>query len=283
MIIKVAGVIHGLLAAVGLASLLQIAGLCCVAAAGEEPAAAQEQAVGAGVTFEALDDIGTSVRLRVEAVDTDPQDRDGDVRLYTLSQFDPAGDVWNSYCLPDAEGKSRAIPVRGSWRTDGSLDGAEDAVTFACTSGAIGKCIRFGYKPWKTVDGVSLRDHHQACMRMVRADYCGDGRPHTRDGTRIDMWDRLGIQVREQSTEHPEVFEAAWGPQGAEYVNVPRWSDDPRTLIGECPGKLEDRTSASRGSLAVEEVSKLFPEALIFNGRFVREGDRSAAPKPAAP
>ena len=28
---------------------------------------------------------------------------------------------------------------------------------------------------------------------MVRADYCGDGRSHTREDTTIDMYDGLGV------------------------------------------------------------------------------------------
>jgi hypothetical protein len=34
-----------------------------------------------------------------------------------------------------------------------------------------------------------------ACFRMMPADYCGNGNPHTRDGTLIEIWDREGIQV----------------------------------------------------------------------------------------
>ena len=53
-----------------------------------------------------------------------------------------------------------------------------------------------GYRPWgKAQKGESLWDYHQACVRMLRADYCGNGKPHTRDGTRIELWDRLDIQV----------------------------------------------------------------------------------------
>jgi hypothetical protein len=41
-----------------------------------------------------------------------------------------------------------------------------------CISGAVGKCARFGYKPWKVLsDGQALSMYHQACVRMLRADY----------------------------------------------------------------------------------------------------------------
>ena len=61
----------------------------------------------------------------------------------------------------------------------------DDRFSVTCTSGVIGKCVRAGYKPWKTAaDGRPMWDYHQACTRLIRADYCGDGRTHTRDGVR---------------------------------------------------------------------------------------------------
>ena len=29
---------------------------------------------------------------------------------------------------------------------------------------------------------------------MLRVDYCGDGRSRTRDGTAVDIYDRVGVQ-----------------------------------------------------------------------------------------
>src|SRR6202162_534078 len=40
-----------------------------------------------------------------------------------------------------------------------------------------GKCVRYGYHPWEQApDGRPMRDYYDACVRMVRADYCGDVR-----------------------------------------------------------------------------------------------------------
>ena len=64
-----------------------------------------------------------------------------------------------------------------------------------------------------TRDGVSLAPYYQACVRMVRADYCGDGVEHTRNGTPVDIFDRVGVQKDEPAP--PLSFEAAWGPEGA--------------------------------------------------------------------
>lgn len=65
---------------------------------------------------------------------------------------------------------------------------------------------------------VTLRQHHQACTRMIRADYCGDGRSHTNDGTLIDVWDGFGLQGR---SAWP--LESSWKAGGASCVNHVRW------------------------------------------------------------
>ena len=86
----------------------------------------------------------------------------------------------------------------------------------ACTSGALGKCVRFGYPPWALAGGMSLRDVYNACIRMVRADYCGNGTPYTKDGQQIDLYDVHGIQTPENDPTMD--FEAGWTPAGAACV-----------------------------------------------------------------
>jgi hypothetical protein len=88
--------------------------------------------------------------------------------------------------------------------------------TFSCTTGVIAKCVVWGYDPGET--GAEL---HQTCTRMARADYCGDGVPHTVNGTLIDLYDIEGIQVPVPDGDLP--FEAGWGPNGAICVHKPRY------------------------------------------------------------
>lgn len=57
--------------------------------------------------------------------------------------------------------------------------------------GGIAKCVDMGYKPWTS----AADELHQACVRMVRADFCGDGVPFTVDGTAIDVQDWTGVQT----------------------------------------------------------------------------------------
>jgi hypothetical protein len=232
--------------------------------------------VAEGSVLDAVDESGNKLRFRVDGVEPDPRDKDGDVSLYTLSILQE-GKEPEPYCAPDGEGKRLAIPVKGSWDHRGGFHDDPSRITFACTSGAIAKCIRFGYKPWKMAAGKSLAEHHAACMRMVRADYCGDGISHTKDGTRIDLWDEVGVQSRDEVTAQPEVFEAAWSPDGAAYLSKPRWSEDVEDIVQLCPDKLRGRT-AKDVTLAPTDISKHFPEAKLFNARFIRDEDRMQKP-----
>ena len=79
------------------------------------------------------------------------------------------------------------------------------------------------------------------CVRMIRADYCGDGRANTRDGTRTEFYDRLGV-TRPEPAEGMS-FEAAWVPGGAVCVAHVRVTDF-ATLDGlaqDCPERLAGR------------------------------------------
>jgi hypothetical protein len=124
-------------------------------------------------------------------------------------------------CAPDADGLKRAIPLAGSWDSTGAHKVVAREFTFGCTSAAVGKCVRMGYRPWQSRNGVSLADYHQSCTRMVRFDYCGDGASHTAEGTEIDAYDRLGINTRDNNLLF--LFDGAWTPNGAYCIERQRW------------------------------------------------------------
>jgi hypothetical protein len=115
--------------------------------------------------------------------------------------------------------------------TTGKRIDSPGAVTLACSGGVLQKCTHAGYRPWanaKMCKGsgkgacshVALKDYHQACVRMLRADYCGNGQSWTKDGTYIDVYDYLQppIQLREQDWD----IEARWVTGGAMCLNKPR-------------------------------------------------------------
>jgi hypothetical protein len=133
---------------------------------------------------------------------------------------------WLSLC-PDGAGHAlAAIAVYGYWdysrgtATGGAKTESATQFTFACPNGAIGKCVNLGYRPWSTYassgHSYAVAPYHQACTRLIRADYCGDGTPHTKNGETIEVYDNLGIQLDDRPSW---IFEAQWAPGGATCVN----------------------------------------------------------------
>jgi ADYC domain len=173
-----------------------------------------------GAVLEADDESGRLVTVRIEAVRPDPSDAEGDIWLHQFSVLDPRVGTWTPLCAPAPDGTTGGFPLSGRWTTDGRHL-ADGRFTLTCTSGAVGKCVRFGYKPWRSRNGKSLWGYHQACVRMMRADYGGDGTPDTRDGTKIDVFDRFGIQ-KPESSPGEMTFEAAWDQDGAVCVRRTR-------------------------------------------------------------
>ena len=98
--------------------------------------------------------------------------------------------------------------------------------------------MRFGYKLWKTTgDGTPLAPYHAACVKAVRADYCGD-KGTTRDGQPIDIYDTLGIQRRDLGQSDAAMpFEAAFSETGAVCVAHTRVPENVTldALAAACP------------------------------------------------
>lgn len=137
-------------------------------------------------------------------------------------------------CAPNAYGETWGFPIT----LPAGHPGRDGEVGMTCASGAVGKCARFGYRPWaKGPKGEDLVPYHAACVHMVRGDYCGDGLAHTRDGTSIDIYDDLGIQKPGTMDDSSYLFEAGWTPGGAACVAHTRWNDllTLEQLAATCP------------------------------------------------
>ena len=167
--------------------------------------------VDARISFDHKEGGGGKKLKDVKITAVEPLAPGSDVMLYTLEiKSDPLcengreaillGDLWD--------------PASGDRVTEASDGG----VTLACRGAALAKCVEYGYRPWASVAGVSLRDYHQACTRMVRADYCGAGLAHTTNGTPIHVLDTLGVQTVDPNVNY--VVEAEWGPNGAVCLNA---------------------------------------------------------------
>lgn len=164
--------------------------------------------------------------------------------LHHFTRLD-AGGGEAEFCTPDPEGRRWALPF---------LD-EKGQVYLSCTAGAIGKCARWGYWP----EDPETRELHEACTRMARADYGGDGATATRDHTAIKFCDRLGVFPCDDGQG---AFEAAWSREGAVCVARPR-QPDLATL-----DQLEARYPRLKGHLGEAActftAARSDPRALIF-------------------
>jgi hypothetical protein len=157
---------------------------------------------------------GAVVRLDAARIETGPTARTWWAHELSVQG---AGGAWGPLCTPHSDGTQYAVVLPGREMPDGSL-GEGDGFALSCTTGALAKCLRMGYEPWHSgLNGRRMRAAFQACLRMVRADYGGDGTPHTQTGHRIDVFDDLGVQKADRLPG--QRFEAGWGPQGAVCVH----------------------------------------------------------------
>ncbi len=210
--------------------------------------------VGAVLRFEGME-LRIDTARRDDAPPLPGGGRATDVWLFGLSARasggGAAGAEWQPYCRPDPQGESLAMPYPAE---DGSL-------RLTCSAGAIGKCIRFGYRPWASLpDGRPLAPFHAACSNLVRAAYGTPERGWTRDGMRIDLYDHVGIQAPDNAPE--DAFEAGWTPEGATcvaHVRVPENGD--LAAVAAAHPRLAGRT----GPVACTEATARAAGAILFN------------------
>jgi hypothetical protein len=198
----------------------------------------------------------------------------GNTYLYNVEQWVDGANGWQPACGVDADGRRAAIPVAALWNETASRVESTTHFTFACTTGVIAKCYRWGYRPWLTgYGGANFADYHQACTRMARADYCGNGTPHTREGTAINVWDRLPapgpIQKHGLLPPLGMLFEAGWSPHGAVCMSRARWLLDSLLqleIANACPDRLVP-PSILGGAVCdtLAEVLLQHPDALLYN------------------
>jgi hypothetical protein len=198
--------------------------------------------------------------------------------LYFLSNWDPTTATWESACGIDPTGTYApagtlipAVAFSDTWNlVDGANVSDPDKFTFSCVNAAIGKCVVWGYKRWanqqecnggncKTQD---LAFFHQACTRLVRADYCGDGKYHTRNGTAIDVFDNLGIQNRDGAAGNS--LEADWRYDGAHCLRHTRWTKADPTLDTAYATDLDYVAATCPSRLASNDASCADPNASHF-------------------
>jgi hypothetical protein len=171
----------------------------------------------------------TTYTLRFDDIFENPDQPGQGVYFHKISIKDDAVGTWDTLCRDPAGAPTEAILMANYWDyTSGARVDDPTVITFACRKAVLAKCVEWGYVPWRTAtmcqnnvcNEVSLKEYHQACTRMARADYCGDGRSYTFNGTPIDMYDPLSPRLNTRSTGNQPGWgiEAEWGPNGATCV-----------------------------------------------------------------
>lgn len=216
-----------------------------------------------GALLAGIDTRGAPHRLRIDAVEAAPNPslqipQPADISAYSVSYEVPGSTAptWRSLCCEHRadgtcalylNGDPKPAPVialAGLWDTQSGTRGNGGRllpslgtdVTFACLDSAIAKCVFLGYRPWVPRElppgaprcQATSSDFHEACVRAVRADYCGTGVSHTHPSVNIDIYDATGIQ----KDVGVWILEAQWGKGGAVCVDPSRLPEKERAGIG---------------------------------------------------
>jgi hypothetical protein len=171
--------------------------------------------VGATIQYNVAES-GNAKKKYVKITSAAPVQVGSDVWAYDMDVRVGNKGAWAPLCI-DGNGQRVKVLVLGDvWdpATGARLDQFTGAATFACRGGALAKCVEMGYRPWAS---ATLHAYHQACARMIRADYCGDGVSHTVTGTTIHVLDAIGVQNADPNVSY--AVEAEWGPNGAVCLN----------------------------------------------------------------
>lgn len=134
---------------------------------------------------------------------------------YVFAHYDDDG-VEVPICDADSAGNHTAIPMKDITvdAFTGAMATRKDTLYLACTSGAVGKAIVWGYRPWER-----MLPEFEVATRMVRADYCYDGMSWTANGTAVQVRDKYNINTFLDPNDPTEVV---WTKTGGACLTTPR-------------------------------------------------------------
>lgn len=200
--------------------------------------------------------------------------------------------VWRPVCPLASEGGAtaatlpRAMLLDALWSYehgemgDGGRIASTDQFSVSCLgTGAIAKCAELGYLPWDRRPGCEAEDeagcdlaaHHEACVRALRADFCGNGFPLTDPNVPINVYDTLEIRK-----DGPGKGEASWNPAGSVCISETRLAATLRRsqssvvvldyVNGVCPGRFTAAGREPWGGLCrdvtLRDADQIFTEFL---------------------
>lgn len=165
-----------------------------------------------GSTWSATTSAGATVSLRIDGA-TQGTAPNAEMWFYNVSYQGASG--WSPVCGVDASSTPiQAVAVAGVWGPVGgdatAYASSLSQFTLACRGKTVAKCVELGYKPYKALSATL-----QACVRLLRADYCGNGTSFTVDGTTLNLYDNAGVQADTEAW----LPEAEWTASGASCIN----------------------------------------------------------------
>jgi hypothetical protein len=212
-----------------------------------------------------LDGFGS---VRIDGVHHEPKPGADGVWLYTAQLRPPGGTAFQPLCEPDPGGDTRLVFFQSELDGQQQYVDAPERFSLSCVSGVQAKCLRWGYQPWRQAPfgGMSLAPYFEACLRLARADHCGDGVTGTSEGNLIDVYDRIGVQSPEFDPGEL-AFEAGWNPGGAVCAHHPRIADGRSLteLAQQCPGLSDEDVGE-----VCDEAYAMRRGALLFNRSRIR-------------
>lgn len=149
------------------------------------------------------------------------------ISAYALAYFDPElGDFVN--VCPDASPGDTIVTVLRDVVYDDSPDMVVDQLgwmTWACMGNAAAKMKLMSYGRYTNFDQgyPATEAQRRATIRMLTADYCGQGVSFTAQGTLLDWQNAIGTVTPEHDPDPSwENVEAIWDEDGALCLSTPR-------------------------------------------------------------
>jgi hypothetical protein len=225
-------------------------------------------------------DLGAVGVWRILRVARDAEARFPDETLVVDAQMRAMDGVeFSNACANGPNQDGRAVFYSGYLDRDLRYVADPTRFSISCMSGVEAKCLRWGYLPWRRspIGDQSLAPYFETCLRLARADYCGEGEATTREGTAIDAYDTVGIMQRTPNL--PDfAFEAGWTPEGAVCAHHARIPEhlEVASLAVDCPRMA----NAPIGEACDEDRAKALG-ALIVTRSVIRDASPTGEAKSA--